>query len=369
MNRTSVSTRSAIRPVTALVAAILAFPGVAAAQSTAQGTPPIIYNRSTASTTLSYWTADRLATAVPADMGLSGASALPGEAPASSGKPGAGGGIRPLRSASQNSEPPADSALAESAEEIAIPADGAYPGPNTTYEYTPDYRTYPISTIGKLFFTQPGVGDFQCSASVTTGGTAKNIVWTAGHCVADGGKAKFYTNWLFCPSYKDGKNAQLGCWSWLYATTSGEWFSNGSLSRDYAIIGLQHTGDVVKSDVADSTGGLGFAWNWSRDQNWVHIGYPAASPYNGLRIIYTGTEHRYDDTAQGTPATNSWGSPQTPGSSGSPVILFFSYGGGFINSDVSYFYTSQAGKELQGPYFDTQVCNFWKSNTLYTGTC
>jgi hypothetical protein len=186
--------------------------------------------------------------------------------------------------------------------------------------------------------------------------------------VANGGHSAFYTNWLFCPSYKDGVSP-VGCWSWLYATTSGEWFFNGSLPRDYAIIGLQHTGTVVANDVVNVTGGLGFAWNWSRDQNWVHVGYPSASPYTGGRIIYTGTEHRYDDTQQGSPPTNSWGSPQTPGSSGSPVILFFSYGGGFINSDVSYYYLNQAFHELQGPYFDTQVCNFWKNNTGYTGTC
>jgi len=262
-------------------------------------------------------------------MGLPGAPAAlaePAGAPASSGTPGMTGGIRPVQpvpKASQNLDLPAESTPAESV---------------------------------------------VCSASVTYGGAALNIIWTAGHCVANGGHAAFYTNWLFCPSYKDGVSP-IGCWSWLFATTSWEWFYNGSLPRDYAIIGLQHLGTAVRADVALFTGGLGFARNWPRDQNWVHLGYPAQSPYNGLRIIYTGTEHRYDDAQQGSPPTNSWGSPQTPGSSGSPLILFFTYASGFINSDVSYYYVSQAFFELQGPYFDSEVCNFWKSNTGYTGGC
>jgi hypothetical protein len=206
---------------------------------------------------------------------------------------------------------------------------------------------------------------------VTYGGGPRNIIWTAGHCVANGGHSTFYTNWLFCPSYKDGVNPALGCWAWAGATTSGEWYTSGAVTRDYALIALNHAGTVINGDVENVTGALGFVWNFPRDQNWVHLGYPSASPYNGLRIIETNTEHRYDDTPDRLgPPTNSWGSAQTPGSSGSSLILFFSYASvGFINSDVSYYYTDQAGKELQGPYFDSQVCNFWKVNTGYTGSC
>jgi hypothetical protein len=123
----------------ALVIAVFAFPGVVAAQNTPT---PTIYNHSTASTTLNYWNAARLAAAVPVDMRLAGGESVqPAEAPASSGAPGAAGGIRPVLKAAQNPEPPADSTLAGSAEEIPIPADGSYPGPNTTYEYTQNYQT------------------------------------------------------------------------------------------------------------------------------------------------------------------------------------------------------------------------------------
>ena len=338
--------------------------GFAAAQSPA----PKIFSNSSASAVLSYRTTQRMAGAKPKGMiRASGAARRPTAAPLATGTPGAAGGSLPGGAPIRPFQSPLKPAAAP------VPLDGSFPGPHTTYEYAGRYLRYPISTIGKLFFTQPGVGDFVCSASVTTGSASiQNIVWTAGHCVANGGAATFYTNFLFCPSYdsaQGGVNPAVGCWSWLFVTTSAEWFYNGAFSRDYAIIRLAHTGTVINADVAAVTGSLGFAWNQGRDQAWLHLGYPAAPPFTGGKIILTATEHRYDDAAQGSPPTNSWGSSQTPGSSGSALILGFTLAGGFINSDVSYVYTSQAGQEIQGPYFDTQVCNFWKTNTGSSVTC
>ena len=43
-------------------------------------------------------------------------------------------------------------------------------------------------------------------------------------------------------------------------------------------------------------------------------------------------------------------------------------GSNWMNSNVSYGYDNQPG-ELYGPYFDTQVCNFWKLYTGWPGTC
>src|SRR5438105_2083588 len=98
-----------------------------------------------------------------------------------------------------------------------------------------------MSTLGKLFFTKPGIGNFVCSAAVTSGGTGtpQNVVWTAGSCVSDG-NGNWYDNWLFCPSYdssQGGVNPAVGCWSWSYVTTSDEWFTSAASTRDYAAIG------------------------------------------------------------------------------------------------------------------------------------
>ena len=135
-------------------------------------------------------------------------------------------------------------------------------------------------------------------------------------------------------------------------------------------VALQHSGTVINADVATVTGSLGFAWNFPRDQHWIHLGYPQESPYTGGKIIETAAEHRYDDTPDTEgPPTNSWGSAQTPGSSGSALILGFNYvNGGAINSNVSYSIGGEPG-ELYGPYFDSETCGLWKDSTSYTGSC
>jgi hypothetical protein len=363
----------------ALLVVISGSLGVAAAQSGA----PMIFNSSPADTA-KYWTTERMKAAIPMDMVRQGGPTVPAMVPQPTGTPGVAGGSQPGQSGSQvlKSLPQSliDESIRESALSISeqpVPADGSYPGPNNTFDYAPKYRKYPISTVGRLMFTIPG-GMGYCSAAVTTGGVPpapQNVVWTAGHCVANGGHATYYTNWIFCPSYdgsQGGPNPAVGCWSWSGVATSNEWFNDGAFTRDYAVILLQQSGTVINADVATVTGGLGFAWNFARDQHWIHFGYPAEAPYTGEAIIETAAEHRYDDIPDNLgPPTNSWGSGQTPGASGSAVILGFSYGGGFINSNFSYYYTSpnQYGIEIQGPYFDTEVCNFWKTWTRSSASC
>ena len=363
-----------------LKSAALAAASVLALTAAAQAQDPIIRNTQPAAASAgpSYWTPQRMQAAKPRDLPVvSGADhRVPAAGvPPAPGTPGAAGGTGDAVLTPQ--------LLDELTNGTPTPADGAFPGPNTTFERTPSaagtqsfgrYLTFPWQTVGRLFFTEPGVGDFECSATATYGGAALNIIWTAGHCVADGGHSQFFTNWLFCPAYKQGVDP-IGCWTWAFATTTSQWFASGAFTKDYAVIGLAHTGTIFAGDVVTAVGGLGFAWNWSRDQNWVHFGYPAQGPCaDGLQCV-TLTEHRYDDVPDALgPPTNSFGSAQTPGSSGSALLLSFSGNGGFINSNVSYYYSSgphgnESGKELQGPYYDTNACNFWKGNTGWAGSC
>ena len=56
---------------------------------------------------------------------------------------------------------------ASTASLLSVPqpeATGTYPSPFTQWEYNAMYRNYPVSTIGKLFFTQNG-GNYVCSAA------------------------------------------------------------------------------------------------------------------------------------------------------------------------------------------------------------
>jgi hypothetical protein len=343
---------------------------------------PTIRNTQPASAGPAYWTPERMAAAKPRELAVATTLDLrvPAVAvPKAPGAPGVAGGTEPPDQLPASMQDELDNGA-------PTPLDGSYPGPNNTVTRNlainnnintvplGQYLSYPWQTVGRLFFTEPGVGDFECSAAATYGGAALNIVWTAGHCIANGGHATFYTNWLFCPAYKNGVNANIGCWNWSVASTSAAWFNNGAFSRDYAIVGMQPNGTVKSGDVVSNVGGLGFAWNWGRDQLWVHTGYPAQGPCpDGLNCVSV-DEHRYDVNMDSFgPAVNSWGDQQTPGASGSPGILAFQ-NGNWINTDTSFYFSSgpngnEFGHELQGPYFDTNTCNFWKNWTGWGGSC
>src|SRR5215469_654871 len=133
---------------------------------------------------MSYWTPARMASAKPAQPALGAASARGSKADnagtTATGRPGLAGGYAPagLRAGSAQGATINRSAQSSS----VLPADGGYPGPNDTYNWVGAQNLYPVSTVGKLFFTEPS-GNFVCSAAATYGGGTKDMVWTAGHCV------------------------------------------------------------------------------------------------------------------------------------------------------------------------------------------
>jgi V8-like Glu-specific endopeptidase len=339
---------SKVIAVTAVALLVVSFTTLAVAQGAGE-TIRMSTKGTEAGATLAYWTPQRLAAAVPMKMARPSTGAVRMAAPpVASGTPRRAGGYSAVTGQ-----------MNEDASAIAganVPLDGSYPGPHDTFYYGPKYNTYPIKTVGKLYFHDPvGGGNFQCTATVTTGSASiKNIIWTAGHCVANGGQAYFYNSFLFCPEYNNGATP-VGCWAYSGGSVFSAWYYNGDLTYDEGVLSLQHKGTVRKTDVANVTGGLGFAWNWGRDQ--------------------TAAEHRYDVNIGGAgPYVNSWGSGQTEGSSGSAVQLFHSDNGGYINSNVSFYFSSgpngnEQGIEIQGPYYDSTVCSLWKAWTGYTGGC
>ncbi len=334
-----------------------------------------------------YWTPERMASAVPMDIGRPDPGAIRG-APShalASGAPSLAGGYDPV--SKQMIQP--NGAHFPDAKVTPGPQTGGYPGPNGTFYYVATaaaYKVYPISTVGKLYGHDPVTGgNFQCTASVTVGNSnVLNVIWTAGHCVANGGQSYFYDNWMFCPEL-DKKAEPVGCWTGTNgATVFSVWYSNGDLTRDEGVIFLNSTGTKKAENVASVVGGLGLAWNWG-DVHWFHYGYPCVAVsgvtpnWDCTQIAETAAEYRYSVNIGGSgPEVNSWGSAQTEGASGSAVQLDggFNYGGGnWINSNVSFYFTSgpngnEHGIELQGPYYDDTVCSsLWAPATGYTGGC
>ena len=387
---------SVVLAVAAIVATAVSFAGGAgaarqrASAAPTQLPPAAVAPPGNGAAVAQYWTADRMAAATPLTPQISGgggAAAVQAGASAT-GNPGVAGGFDPSAGSTPSGAAAATMAMPSTSSPSAgaQPFDGAYAGPNDTYNYPGALKTFPASTVGKLFFTEPGVGNFVCSAAATYGGGTKNMVWTAGHCVgAQGGRA-YYSNWLFCPQYNNGEGPK-GCYTWALAQQTGGGYFNGYWSADYAYLYMAPTSDKVAKPLVSAVGGLGFSWNWGRDQHWADFGYPSASPYNGAYMVVSESEHRYDvANPGGDPGQpdNSIGSSQTPGFSGGPWILSFGPKnandpighGNWINSVNSYYFTSggpgggnEYGREIQGPYFDTNACNFWKGGSGWTGSC
>jgi hypothetical protein len=342
-----------------------------------QGPTPSHQEQTAAAATLAYWTAARMASATPMIKTLpegSGQAVVAGNT--ATGAPGGAGGIGiggvPLEAPTPNGALAVSLRASNPTSGGIVPADGGYPGPGTFFFWYPRYRTYPVSTIAKMFFTQYG-SNFQCSAAVTYGGNYLDSVWTAGHCVHAGDNSAngWSYNVLICPSYVNGVNPAVGCWTAAGLATSNEWYGSGVFSRDYGFVYTNFGGTVINDWIANVTGGLGFSWNWGRDQHWMNFGYPGLPnpPFNGGAINTCASEHRYDIVTDGLgPATNSMGCNSGRGSSGGPWILFFA-NANWINSLNSWLYLAQEGSEIQGPYHDTQVCNFWKFWVGWSGTC
>ncbi|MFD6905289.1 trypsin-like serine peptidase [Streptomyces sp. NPDC058726] len=173
-------------------------------------------------------------------------------------------------------------------------------------EKTPYHEN--AAPVGKVFFDSPD-GPAVCSGTVIKDVNRpgrSNLVWTAGHCVHAGADGGWYRNLVFVPAYNDlgtsdvdpgTANAQeiapYGNWWADWASTSGGWIQGGSRSGgdgapyDYAVLhvkpeqgskSLEETvGAALDVDFsAPSAGEAGSMGAW---------GYPAAPPYNGLRMF------------------------------------------------------------------------------------
>ena len=138
----------------------------------------------------------------------------------------------------------------------------------------PDNTAYPNRVVGKVFYTQPGQGNFVCSGAVINTDTDA-FVFTAGHCVQDGGV--FATNWLFVPGYKNGA-APFGEFVATQLTLPS-FPPSFSLNFDHgaAIVAPSASGVSVE----DAVGAFGIALFEKLRQNWRAYGYPALAPFNG----------------------------------------------------------------------------------------
>lgn len=232
-----------------------------------------------------------------------------------------------------------------------------YPPPFTRYQILAAwYRTYPHSTIGKLFFQIPRTaGWWVCSGGVAVG----RAVWTAGHCVYSPGKGWHY-NMTFYPAYRNGPDAVYGGWTVFAKATLVGWTQN-KLPYD---IGMMAVSDKAGKKISQMTGYLCAMWNWPAKQHWHDFGYPAAAPFDGLKQWICAASLAWQDARWGTPWTNGIGCDMTGGCSGGPWLTRYTPGSAgavnCANSVNSYRYTSpNQPLALHGPYFGDGAANLY----------
>jgi V8-like Glu-specific endopeptidase len=286
-------------------------------------------------------------TATTAATGLPGA--IPGQAPAGEGATGG-----PANPVSNNAG--------------ASPQSQCYQCfiPFTRYDYFARYRSYPVSTIAKIFFTNDG-GNYVCSGSVI----GDHTVWTAGHCTSNtDGTHQFDSSMLVCPSYNAGVNPAVGCWSASSFATSTAWLNTGSFENDLGAAVMNNCGTVHCQSIGSYTGHLGFAWNWSEDQNWYAFGYPQAAPFDGNYIVLSNSEFGYEDSDgnnQGAANSMAMGSDQTGGSSGGPWVWQFGTGN-YVNGHNDWKW-SNLPNAMNSPYFGSLACNVAVAAGAFSTTC
>jgi V8-like Glu-specific endopeptidase len=257
-----------------------------------------------------------------------------------------------------------------------------YPYPFNRYQVFPItvspfavYQNFPFRTIGKLFFTLSGI-NYVCSASSVTSGSGGNesLVWTAGHCVHEGGPGgTFATNVLFIPAYRDGAQP-YGAWTAHTLFTTTEWANSSNFRQDLGIIVVnRRPGDLAR--LGSVVGTLGLATGVTDHQHHHIFGYPAAAQtvwpftgFNGNRMwgCQSSAARRATEVMGMGPAPVAVGCDMTGGSSGGPWVMGFNEGysfgwhvnGGFLNGNTSFRYTNEQ-RALYGPYFGNEALTLW----------
>lgn len=292
-----------------------------------------------------YWTAERMANAIPMPMPV-----LDGPLPTGAADPSVYAGVEPHYTLPSGGGP--ETAFGGGIEPM-FDEWYVYPPPYTSYEEFGKLKKYPLHTVGKLFFTQYGL-DYVCSGAVAW----DNVVWTAGHCVhaGDNSGSGWSYNVKFVPAYRNGV-APYGNWKGIMLVTSYDWYLNGlpsGLDNDLGAITIKPKSGV---DIGNTVGWLGFATDVGLPWHFTQYGYPAQAPFTG-QVLWTvnSSSAGIDTTAGFSPQPHYTGNDMTGGSSGGPWVILQSKYGGWINGHNDYKY-SGSNEAMFSPYFSSAAWN------------
>jgi len=225
----------------------------------------------------------------------------------------------------------------------------------TAAEWYGSSYTAPGSTSGKVFFVGADGGNYVCSGS-TVNSAGKNVVFTAGHCVAEGGTGRWYDSapWIFVPGYSDGA-APYGQWTASQLWSLNGWVLNNNRAHDIGAAVMFTNGSGWH--IVDYVGGQVMEWNYPLVQFVYQFGYPSRSPFNGARLYYCSGTTYSDGGHEGINCT------MTEGASGGPWLDDFDGSFGYLDSVNSWVFWNSAGFRYKwnGPYFGNNAMNLYNA--------
>ncbi|GLV55764.1 peptidase [Dictyobacter sp. S3.2.2.5] len=204
--------------------------------------------------------------------------------------------------------------------------------------------SYPLSTVGKVFFTNDAGMNMSCSGTAVTSRN-RSVVDTAGHCLYQYGE--WMQNVIFCPQYDNG-DTPYGCWAAHDLEVPSEWIDAkpNNFHHDFgmAIVAANNQGLLT-----DVVGGAGWAYNQPVDQAFYAYGYPAMLPFDGQTRQScegaSGTSWKFGEGNVVSIPCNMNG-----GSSGGP--WFIKIGDAWYLNGHNDFISSRMPGHMFSPYYD-----------------
>lgn len=270
-----------------------------------------------------FWSAERMRAATPLDV-----TATPGAAARTAAPTAA---LHPTTIAPTAASAP--SALA------AAPA--AFPQPGGAWTAGGAV----VKTSGRVFFTFNGKSA-SCSGDSITSANGSTVI-TAGHCVKYQGA--WHTDWIFVPGYANG-NAPYGQWPATKTFATDQWVANEDMNMD---VGLAVVAPLNGQKLSQVVGAQGIVFNGGYNKKMYAFGFPAASPYDGSKLVYCS-----GNTGKDFLLTKDHSMPcnMTGGSSGGPWFQDFNEATGLgTQSSVNSFGYTFLPNRMYGPYFGNEV--------------
>ncbi|GAC1349484.1 MAG: peptidase [Ktedonobacteraceae bacterium] len=205
--------------------------------------------------------------------------------------------------------------------------------------------SYPLSTVGKVFFSNASGRDFVCSGTAVAS-LNQSVVDTAGHCIYWNGD--WVQNLIFCPLYESG-STPYGCWAARDLEAPSDWIH--ARPNDYHHdLGMAIVSPNSQGTLTDLVGGAGWAYNQPVNQPFYAYGYPAAGRFDGQ------TRQSCDKGSSGKSWKHGGGTvvsipcDMTGGSSGGP--WFMKSGGDWYLNGHNDFTSSMQPGHMFSPYYD-----------------